>query len=60
MHSSGDTYLACLVSGGEWDCFLLLTLSVTQSVAFMLQRVSLTFNVDFSGDTKCGLSCFSL
>ena len=51
--------VAGLVSGGELDWFLMCTSGDTDWTA-LFQVVSwLVFNVLSSGDTDCGLSCFS-
>ena len=50
--------MACLVSGSELALFLMCTLLVTLTVAWLVQHVSWPgFHVHSSGDTDCGLSC---
>ena len=59
MYFSGNTDMACLVSGGELAWFSMQTVLVTQMWPFLFQWVSCpSFHVHSSGDTDCGLSCF--
>ena len=61
VHSSGNTDVACLVSGGELAWFLICTLLVTQMWPVLFQLVSWPGFIMYSlNDTECGLYCFSL
>ena len=52
--------VACLASDSELALFLMCTLLVTLTVTCLVQIVSwLVFDMHSSGDTDCGLSCFS-
>ena len=52
--------VACHVSGSELALFFMCTVLVRLIVACLVQFVSwLSFNVHSSGETDCGLSCFS-
>ena len=50
--------VACLILESELALFVMCTFLVTLTVACLVQFVSWPgFNVHFSGDTDCGLSC---
>ena len=52
--------MACPVLASELAFSLMCTLLVTLTVAGIVQRVSWPgFHVHSSGDTDCGLACFS-
>ena len=58
MYSSGDTNCGLSCSGSELALFLMCTLLVTVTVAYLVQIVSWPgFDVHSSDDPDCGLSC---